>query len=151
MDTVSNQEYKTMVEKTSPNSHLVSDCFRAFFVGGIICTLGHLLTNFFGHLGIPKETCSLLTSITLIAAGALLTGLGIYDKIGKFGGAGSVVPITGFSNSITAPAIEFKKEGYIFGVGAKMFIIVGPVIVYGILASVITGTAYFFLKHFGWN
>ncbi len=141
---VTKSEFKTMVEKASPNSSLFMDCLKAFFVGGLICDIGQLISNLLLNGGASKENAAMFTSIALIFLASLLTGLGIYDKIGKFAGAGSVVPITGFSNSITAPAIEFKKEGFILGVGAKMFVIAGPVIVYGTFASIVIGMIYYF-------
>lgn len=139
-------EYKNMVEKVSPNSHLFLDCLKAFLVGGSICTIGQILTNIFANYGLSKNETSLYTSIVLIFTASILTGLGLYAKIGKFAGAGSIVPITGFSNSVTSPALEFKKEGFILGLGAKIFIVAGPVILYGTLTSVIVGVIYYFIK-----
>lgn len=143
---VTKEEFKKMVEKASPNSHLFVDCLKAFFVGGAICIIGEGITKYLLSSGFTKDESGMYTSIILIFLAALLTGLGLYEKLGKFAGAGSIVPITGFSNSIAAPAIEFKKEGYVFGVGAKMFLIAGPVIVYGTLTSVIVGIIYFIIK-----
>lgn len=140
------KNYKKMVEKASPNSHIVSDCFKAFFVGGIICCIGQFITNLLARYGFTQDESSIYTSVILIGIASLLTGLGLYPKLGKFAGAGSVVPITGFSNSVTAPAIEFKKEGFVLGVGAKIFTIAGPVILYGTLTSMIVGIIYYFSK-----
>lgn len=140
------QKYKKMVEKASPNSHLLTDCLKAFIVGGIICSIGQFFTNILGNYGFSQQDTGIYTSVILIMIASVLTGFGLYSKIGKFAGAGSVVPITGFSNSITSPAIEFKKEGLVLGVGAKIFIIAGPVILYGLLTSIIVGIVYYFLK-----
>jgi stage V sporulation protein AC len=139
------KQYKTMVEKASPNSHIVTNCLKAFLVGGMICALGQFIGNTLINSGLSKDSASMYTSIILMFLAALATGIGWYDTLGKFAGAGSVVPITGFSNSVTAPAVEFKKEGFILGVGAKMFVIAGPVIVYGTFASVVIGLIYFLL------
>ena len=146
---VSNNEYSKMVQKASPNSPIITNCIKAFFVGGLICDLGQFFINTFKSLGCTIEQSNSYTSIILIFIASLLTGLGLYSKIGKFAGAGSIVPITGFSNSVTAPAIEFKKEGFVFGVAAKMFTIAGPVLVYGIGTSVIIGIIYYILELLG--
>mgnify|MGYP000401692460 CR=1 FL=1 len=146
---VSNNEYSKMVQKASPNSPIITNCIKAFFVGGLICDLGQFFINTFKSLGCTIEQSNSYTSIILIFIASLLTGLGLYSKIGKFAGAGSIVPITGFSNSVTAPAIEFKKEGFVFGVAAKMFTIAGPVLVYGIGTSVIIGIIYYILGLLG--
>ncbi|MBC7958673.1 MAG: stage V sporulation protein AC [Vallitaleaceae bacterium] len=145
MKTGSNKKirYEKMVEKTSPKPKLGINCIKAFFVGGAICTFGEGLIHLYGYWGMSEADAATLTSVTLIFLGALLTGLGLYDPIGNFAGAGSVIPITGFANSIVASAIEYKKEGYVLGVGAKMFTIAGPVIVYGVIASVIVGLTYY--------
>ncbi len=143
---VSEKEYSKMVKKTSPNSPIIKNCIKAFVVGGLICDLGQFLINLFKKLGCTIEQSNSYTSIVLIFIASFLTGLGIYSKIGKFAGAGSIVPITGFSNSVTAPAIEFKKEGLILGLGAKIFIIAGPVLLYGILSSMIIGIFYYIFK-----
>ena len=136
-------DYSVYVTKVMPRSRVLTDCLKAFLVGGGICTIGQLLRNFGQQtLGLSIEDTGAFTSIVLIFLGAMLTGLGIYDVIGNFAGAGSIVPITGFSNSVTSPAIEFRTEGLILGVGAKMFTIAGPVIVYGILASMVYGSIY---------
>lgn len=144
---VSKREYKEMTEKASPKSKSFKDCLKAFLIGGAICTFGEFLSNFYLYLGLSKDEASSFVSITLIVISALLTGLGIYEKIAKHAGAGTLVPITGFANSVVSPALEFKTEGYILGVGAKIFIISGPVILYGILSSSVYGIIYyFFLK-----
>ena len=139
------RKYSEMVEKNAPPSRMGLDCFKAFVSGGLICVMGQCLLDMYGTHGFTKDEAALLTSITLIAIAALLTSLGIYGKLGKFCGAGTLVPITGFANSVVSPAIEFKKEGYVFGVGAKMFIIAGPVIVYGTLTSMAVGAIYYFV------
>ena len=137
------EDYSVYVTKVMPRSRVLTDCLKAFLVGGGICTIGQLLRNFGQQtLGLSIEDTGAFTSIVLIFLGAMLTGLGIYDVIGNFAGAGSIVPITGFSNSVTSPAIEFRTEGLILGVGAKMFTIAGPVIVYGMLASMVYGSIY---------
>ncbi len=140
------QEYQKMVEKASPNSHIVLDCIKAFVIGGIICCIGQFITNVLANYGFTQDESSIYTSVILIGIASVLTGLGLYSKIGKFAGAGSVVPITGFSNSVTAPAIEFKKEGFVLGVGAKIFTIAGPVILYGSVTSMLVGIIYYFVK-----
>ena len=142
-------EYQEHVKKTAPKSRLFSNCLKAFLVGGSICTFGQIL-NFIGknYLQFDKDTSSAFTAIVLIFLGATLTGVGIYDKLGTFAGAGSVVPITGFANSVVSPAIEFKQEGFIMGVGANMFKIAGPVIVYGTVASVVYGIVYWITTMF---
>jgi stage V sporulation protein AC len=143
-----NKEYQDYANSLSPKSKVFKNCMMAFIVGGLICTIGQLINNLAKiYYGMNKEEASTITSITLIFIAALLTGLGLYEKIGKRAGAGSIVPITGFSNSIVAPAMEHKREGYVLGVGAKLFSIAGPVLVYGISTSVIVGLInYFFVK-----
>ena len=136
------REYKKIVDELSPKSPMWKDCVIAFAVGGAICTLGQFFLNLYGNLGVEKDDAGTLTSMTLVALSALLTGLSLYDNLAKFAGAGTLVPITGFANSIAAPAVEFKTEGFILGVGAKMFTIAGPVIVYGVSASVVYGCIY---------
>ncbi len=140
---LSKEKYSEMVKKLSPNSPIITNCIKAFIVGGIICCLGQLINNICKNYGFSTEESSTYTSMILILIASILTGLGLYSKIGKFAGAGSIVPITGFSNSVTAPAIEFKKEGFILGLGAKIFIVAGPVILYGTLTSVIVGIIYY--------
>ena len=136
------KEYGKFVESLAPKSPIWKDCLNAFLIGGLICTLGQLIMNGFLALEMEKTDASCATSMTLVVLAALLTGLSVYDDIAKFAGAGTLVPITGFSNAVSAPAIEFKTEGFILGVGAKMFTIAGPVIVYGTVASVVYGIIY---------
>ncbi|NLL70075.1 MAG: stage V sporulation protein AC [Epulopiscium sp.] len=140
------QLYQKRVEEVSPKSNLLVNCAWAFLVGGLICTFGQIITNIVKNLGYTRDEAAMITSIVLVFIGAFLTGLNLYDRIGKYAGAGSIIPITGFANSIVSPAMEFKKEGYIFGLGAKMFTVAGPVLVYGLLASVIVGL-YYYLIH----
>lgn len=141
--TAREKEYQKMVEKASPNSETALSLARSFWVGGVICCIGQALNLFAVEvLGFVRDEASGLTSFVLVFFGALLTGLGVYDKIGKYAGAGSIVPITGFANSIVAPAMEFKREGYVMGVGAKLFALAGPVLVYGISISVVIGLIY---------
>ena len=136
------KEYEKMVQAMAPKSPMWKDCLNPFWIGGLICTLGQLLMNGFLALEMEKMDASCATSMTLVALAALLTGLSVYDDIAKHAGAGTLVPITGFSNAVAAPAIEFKTEGFVLGVGAKMFTIAGPVIVYGSVASVVYGIIY---------
>jgi len=138
---MSNAEYNEYVKKHQPPSPMGLDVLRAFLVGGLICALGQALSTVYGGF-LPEEDAGTLTSVTLIFLGALLTGLGVYDDIARFAGAGTLVPITGFSNAVVSPALEFKREGLITGTASKMFSIAGPVIVYGTLASVIYGVVY---------
>ncbi len=140
------REYDKMVKKASPNSPIFTNCLKAFLSGGLICVLGQLLLNFYTGRSFSEEEAALLVSITLIGISAVLTAFGLYGKLGKFCGAGTIVPITGFANSVVSPAIEFKKEGFIFGMAAKMFIVAGPVIVYGTLTSMLVGCVYYFIK-----
>lgn len=137
---LSKKEYSQITGETCPASPIWKDMFLAFIVGGAICTLGQFLTQvYMNYFSMDKKTASAWVSITLIALSSLLTALDWYGKIAKHAGAGTIVPITGFSNSITAPAIEFKSEGHVFGIGAKMFIMAGPVIVFGSIASMVYG------------
>ena len=136
------REYGKIVQDMAPKSPIVKDCINAFWIGGLICTIGQLIMNGYSALGLDKTDAGTATSMTLVAISAFLTGLSLYDNIAKYAGAGTLVPITGFANSIAAPAIEFKTEGFILGVGAKMFTIAGPVIVYGVSASVVYGFIY---------
>lgn len=136
------KQYSKLVGELSPKSPIWKDCLNAFWIGGLICTLGQLIMNGYTALGLEKQDASTATSMTLVFLSALLTGLSLYDDIAKHAGAGTLVPITGFANSIAAPAVEFKTEGFILGVGAKMFTIAGPVIVYGVSASVVYGVIY---------
>ena len=133
------KEYSDYVDKKSPNSPILKNCFNAFWVGGLICSIGQLIMDFCMYKGMELTQASTVVSIVLIAISAILTGLNIFNKIGKFAGAGSLIPITGFANSIVSPAIEYKSEGYVMGVGGKMFTVAGPVLVFGISTSVIIG------------
>lgn len=133
------QQYQEYVNEKSPNSPIFKNCFNAFWVGGLICCIGQLIFFYCTSKGLDKTSASTVVSICLIGLSAFLTGINIFNRIGKFAGAGSLVPITGFANSIVAPSMEYKSEGYIMGVGAKMFTIAGPVLVYGISSSIILG------------
>jgi len=137
------KRYDQLVKKLTPNSNFVQGYIRAFWVGGLICVIGQLIA-LAGEkwLGMTESSASMLTSVVLIFLGTTLTGLGVYDDIGRYAGAGSIVPITGFANSIASPAIEFKREGMVLGVGAKLFVVAGPVLVYGIVSSVVVGLIY---------
>ena len=139
---MTNDEYKNYTDSHSPRSKSSRNMLRAFLVGGAICLAGQALIDIFMALGIDQETACTGGSVSLVCLGALLTGLGVYDDMAKFAGAGTLVPITGFANSVVAPALEFKTEGFVLGTAAKMFIISGPVIVYGISASVVYGLLY---------
>lgn len=139
---MTNNEYKNYTDSHSPRSKSGRNMLRAFLVGGAICLAGQALIDIFMALGIDQETACTGGSVSLVFLGALLTGLGVYDDMAKFAGAGTLVPITGFANSVVAPALEFKTEGFVLGTAAKMFIISGPVIVYGISASVVYGLLY---------
>ena len=140
------REYGKLVKEMSPKSPMWKDCVGAFVIGGLICTVGQCFMNFYDYLGLEKEKAGTAASMSLVVLSALLTGLSLYDNIAKFAGAGTLVPITGFANSIAAPAVEFKTEGFILGVGAKMFTIAGPVIVYGVSASVVYGVIYWIIQ-----
>jgi stage V sporulation protein AC len=139
------EKYNIMANEAIPKSKIVKDCLKAFLVGGLICDVGQFIYNMATGFGFSEEQVVNIVPIIMIFLGALLTGTGIYAKLANFGGAGTVVPITGFSNAVVSPAIEFKKEGFIFGVAAKMFTIAGPVLVYGIGASVIVGIVYYII------
>lgn len=136
------KEYDALVKDLAPKSPVWKDCLNAFWIGGMICALGQLIQNGYLALGLSEANAGMAMSMTLVALSALLTGLSLYDNIAKYGGAGTLVPITGFANAVAAPAVEFKTEGFILGVGAKMFTIAGPVIVYGVSASVVYGLIY---------
>ena len=136
------KQYQKMVADMSPKSPILKNCLKAFLVGGLICTLGQAILNLYTYLGLDKENSATATSMTLVALSALLTGLSLYDNLAKHAGAGTLVPITGFANAVSSAAIEFKTEGFVLGVGAKMFTIAGPVIVYGMSASVVYGLIY---------
>lgn len=139
-------EYEQLNKKYSPSSKTWKNCTMAFLVGGLICTLGQAIMNIGRSLGLSVDEAGAAVSISLIFLAALLTGLNVFDNIAKVGGAGTLVPITGFSNSIVAPALEFKSEGYVLGLGAKMFVIAGPVLVYGITASVLYGVILYLFQ-----
>ena len=144
---MSKEEYGKFVKQQTPPSKLGTNCIKAFLVGGAICVLGEaLMTVYKDVINLPEKTASTLVSVTLIFIASLLTALNIYPSIAKFAGAGTLVPITGFSNSVTAPALESKTEGYVRGVGAKIFTIAGPVILYGSISSVIAGIVIFFIS-----
>ena len=136
------KEYQKYVNKKSPNSPIFKNCFNAFWVGGLICTIGQFIMEICKYRGLDNEISATITSIILIFLSAFLTALNIFNKIGKFAGAGSLVPITGFANSIVSPSMEYKSEGYVMGVGAKMFTVAGPVLVYGISTSILVGILY---------
>lgn len=136
------RKYKQLVKELEAKSPVLKNCIWAFCVGGAICALGQLFINLWSKVGLDQQAASTAASITLVALSALFTGLSLYDNLAKHAGAGTLVPITGFANAIASPAIEFKTEGFILGVGAKMFTIAGPVIVYGVSASVVYGLIY---------
>lgn len=136
------KQYGALVARMAPKSPMWRDCLNAFWIGGLICVVGQIFMNCYGALGLEKQDAGTAASMTLVALSALLTGLSVYDDIAKHAGAGTLVPITGFANAIAAPAVEFKTEGFVLGVGAKMFTIAGPVIVYGLAASVVYGFIY---------
>ena len=142
---LTSREYARLVDRTVPKSPVLQNCVRAFLAGGTICMTGQILTDMFSFIGMATDDARCSASIALVFIGALLTALGLYDNIAKYAGAGTLVPITGFSNAVASPAMEFKSEGFVPGVGAKMFIIAGPVIVYGTVASVIYGAVRFIL------
>lgn len=142
MDNMTNKEYQEYVKKKIPKPPYLKNAVRAFLTGGIICLVGQIIRNMLFSFGLNENQVVTGTAIILVFIGALLTGLGVYDKIGKFGGAGAVIPITGFANSIVSTAMEYKREGYIFGVASKMFTIAGPVLVYGIGGSIVVGLLY---------
>lgn len=137
-----NKDYQNYVDQKSPNSPILKNCFNAFWVGGLICTLGQLISSYCVYRGLSIEAAGSVVSIILIFLSAFLTSLNVFNKIGKFAGAGSLVPITGFANSIVSPAMEYKSEGFVMGVGAKMFTVAGPVLVYGISTSILVGILY---------
>ena len=143
---MSNDEYGRLADRRTPDSPILKNCICAFVIGGLICTLGQFIINLCKANGMSFEDAASVTAAALIFLSALLTGLDIYKHIAKFAGAGTLVPITGFANAVVAPAIEFRSEGLVLGMGAKMFVIAGPVIVYGTLSSVIAGIIYFIIK-----
>lgn len=139
------KKYSEMVKRNSPPSPVLKDFIWAFAVGGLICVIGQILKEIYLYLGAGEDVTKMAVPSTLIFIASFLTGIGIFDKIAKHAGAGTLVPITGFSNAVTAPAIEFKNEGFVLGVGANMFKIAGPVIVYGTVASVVYGIIYWII------
>ncbi len=144
------QEYSDYIKKVTPTHNTMLNVIKAFFVGGTICCIGQLLLTVFQNQGMDKETAAAWNLICLIGGAVLLTGINVFPKIAKFAGAGALVPITGFANSVAAPAIEYKKEGQVFGIGCKIFTISGPVILYGIFSSWVLGVGYLILKWLGW-
>ena len=137
------KEYSDMAKKASPKSPKLTNCLKAFLIGGFICFIGQVLMYLFQKAGFNEQETKTLTSVVLIVLTAILTGIGVFDKIAKHAGAGTIVPITGFANSIVSPAMEFKTEGFVYGVAAKMFIIAGPIIVFGIASGVLVGLIYY--------
>ena len=149
MVTMTNQEYRAYVRSLSPASPLWKNALRAFLTGGLICVLGQLLRQWWQAIGLDEESAGTAVSVTLVFLGALLTGFGVYDRLAKFGGAGTLLPITGFSNAVAAPALEFKSEGLVTGTMVKMFTIAGPVIVCGTVASAVYGLVLVLLGSVG--
>ena len=139
---IEKKEYQQLTDRKTPSSKVLPNCVKAFIIGGIICVIGQCVLEFYKSMDLSEETAASATSITMIFLGVLLTGLNLYQKIAKHAGAGSLVPITGFANAVSAPAIEAKTEGYVLGVGAKIFTIAGPVILYGTVASFIAGIIF---------
>lgn len=139
-------EYQNIVDQNTPKNNVWSDSIKAFLIGGLICIIGQAFIDIYMYFGLAFEESSTLSTITLILISAILTAFNVYDNIGKVGGAGALIPITGFANSMVASAMEYKKEGFIYGMGAKLFTIAGPVIVYGTIASVVIGIIYYFVK-----
>jgi len=146
---VRDEKYKQYVEQVTPKFSIVKNCIAAYIVGGIICVIGQGLTNFFLSRTGDLELSKAYTTLCLVFLSVFLTGVGLYQKLAKFGGAGTLVPITGFANSVAAPAVEYKKEGQVFGIGCKVFTIAGPVILYGIFSSWVLGLIYYILKQIG--
>lgn len=139
-------EYRKKAGVLAPKPTILKNVILAFIVGGLICTIGQIINNTFAANGLMQKEASTATAAVLVFAGAFFTALGVYDQLGKHAGAGSIVPITGFANSIAAAALEFKREGFIYGVGARLFMVAGPVIAYGTLMSIFIGLIYFFIK-----
>lgn len=146
MDNFNNKEYQEYVKKKKPQPNYIKNIMWAFLVGGLICVIGQIISNYLVSKGLSKEDIATATSIILIFIAALLTGVGVYDKIAKKAGAGSIIPITGFSNSIVSPAMEYKSEGFVLGVASKMFTVAGPVLVYGFGSSIIVGIIYLLIN-----
>lgn len=149
MNEEKNKEYNEYVKQVTPKHNLPLNMLKAFITGGIICTIGQAITNFCLANNLDDKTAGSWTTLILILLSVVLTGLNIFPKIAKFGGAGALVPITGFANSVASPAIEFKKEGQVFGIGCKIFTIAGPVILYGICTTALIGIIYYFIKAMG--
>lgn len=145
---MSPDEYAKLVSKMTPHSRHIRGCLRSFWVGGTICVIGQALNDLGKLMNLSEAAAPMFTSAMLIFLGTTLTGVGVYDRIGRYAGAGSIVPITGFANSVAAPAMEYRREGMILGIGAKLFTVAGPVLVYGITASVLVGVVYWLAK--GW-
>lgn len=145
---ISNNEYSKMTDKASPNSPVILNCVKAFLFGGAICCFGQLLNFLFAKAGLSEDQTKMATPIVLIVITAILTGFGVFDKIARHAGAGTIVPITGFANSVVSPALEFKNEGLVLGTAAQMFSIAGPVLVYGTAASFIYGLIYYIIQSF---
>lgn len=145
---ISPEDYGRLVSKLTPPSRHVRGCLRAFWVGGTICCIGQALTLLADTLKLSELTAPMFTSVVLIFLGTTLTGIGIYDQIGRYAGAGSIVPITGFANSVAAPAIEFRREGIVLGIGARIFQLAGPVLTFGITSSMLVGFIYYIIR--GW-
>ena len=143
---ISKKEYKKMVDRKSPSSKVFKNSIKAFLIGGTICLIGQCFLSFYKYINLSEELSATATAISMVFLGVLLTGLDIYPKIAKHAGAGTLVPITGFANAVSAPAIEAKTEGFVLGVGAKIFTIAGPVILYGTLASFLAGIIFLFMK-----
>ena len=143
---ITTQEYRKLAQKNIPKSPVLVDCVKAFAVGGAICALGQMIIFIAQGAGMSKDDASFICSVSLVFLSILLTGLGVYDVIAKHAGAGTLVPITGFANAMSSPAIEFKTEGLVLGLGVKMFTIAGPVLTYGIFASVVYGLVFWLVK-----
>ncbi len=143
-----NKNYVDSVTRNAPKTKEKRSLFHAFWVGGFICMLGEGIRLLLENLGLKGDELAGTTSVVLIFLGAFLTGLGVYDRIGKYAGGGSIVPITGFANSVVSPAMEFKSEGYIYGLAAKMFVVAGPIIVFGVSGSVLVGIVYYLMNLF---
>jgi len=141
-----NENYNQYVKQVTPKFSILNNVIKAFVVGGLICTLGQALTKYYIFMGAGEETAKAYDSLSLVFLSVLFTGVGLYQKLAKFGGAGTLVPITGFANSVAAPAVEYKKEGQIFGIGCKIFTIAGPVILYGVFTTWVLGLIYYILK-----
>ena len=140
---MTNEQYNEFVQTKTPKSKIAANCVKAFLIGGAICTIGQCFFNLYQVFGMSRDDTASLVTVTMVFLGTFLTGLNIYPKLAKHGGAGTLVPVTGFANAVAAPALEAKTEGYVLGVGAKIFTIAGPVILFGTLASVICGILYY--------